>query len=100
MDRQHRVYLYAEIAFYVAGGLVVVGLISKLADVLWPLFVACAVAYLLDPFVDRLEARGLSRERSILVLVVAFLLVATASAIALVPVVAHEVARFSAKVPR
>lgn len=99
-DRQQRVYLYAEIAFFVACGVGTILLISRLSSVLWPLFVAAAIAYLLDPAADRLEARGLSRERAILALVVLALAVLTGIALLLVPIVAHEIALFSRKLPQ
>ena len=100
VSRQERVYFYAEIAFWVAAVAAVVTIISLLAEVLWPLFVAAAIAYVLDPVADRLEARGLSRERAILVIVLVALGAGALLAGLLVPLVAHEGARFAKKAPQ
>lgn len=52
-------------------------IINVLAPVLWPLAVAGVVAYLLDPVVDYLERRRMSRQRAIItVFSLAFLILA------------------------
>src|SRR5512138_1291496 len=56
-----------------------------LAPVIWPLAVATALAYLLDPVVDWLEKRKMKRQRAIIsVFAIALLAVAAISA-AVVP---------------
>ena len=46
--------------------------LSHLANVLWPVVLALAVAYMLDPVLERLVARGLSRPTAALLLLILF----------------------------
>jgi predicted PurR-regulated permease PerM len=70
-----------------------------LAPVIWPLAVAAALAYLLDPVVDWLEKRQMKRQRAIIaVFVVALLAVAGISA-AVVPRVVIETRELAGRVP-
>ncbi len=82
------------------GILVVVGLLTWL---LWPvasmLIAATALAYVLDPVVDRFEQRGRSRELGIVVIfLVAILLVAALVAL-VVPAVASQVTTLAGNIP-
>jgi predicted PurR-regulated permease PerM len=81
---------------------VVIGwwIVSHLAAVLAPVLVALGIAYLLNPVLEALVARGLSRGLAALALLGAFLAVVTGGAIVLVPVVIHEVQEFVAALPQ
>jgi predicted PurR-regulated permease PerM len=76
---------------------VVVGLAVAAPMVSAPLMIAFAIAYLLDPVVDRFEARGVGRTPAIAIILGGFLVVATVAAIFVVPQVVRELAQIPAK---
>jgi predicted PurR-regulated permease PerM len=70
-----------------------------LSPVLWPLAVAGVVAYLLDPMVDFIERKGVSRSRAIVcVFAVAIIIVAGVSA-SVIPPIVNQTREFAARVP-
>jgi predicted PurR-regulated permease PerM len=70
-----------------------------LSPVLWPLAVAGVVAYLLDPVVDFIERKGVSRSRAIVcVFAVAIIIVAGVSA-SVIPPIVNQTREFAARVP-
>jgi predicted PurR-regulated permease PerM len=70
-----------------------------LAPVIWPLAMAAALAYLLDPVVDWLEKRNMRRQRAIItVFAIAVLTVAAISA-AVVPRLVVETRELAGRVP-
>src|SRR4051812_6211629 len=70
-----------------------------LSPVLWPLAVAGVVAYLLDPVVDFIERKGVSRSRAIVcVFAVAIIIVAGVSA-SVIPAIVNQTREFAARVP-
>ncbi|WP_341704271.1 AI-2E family transporter [Ferrovibrio sp.] len=71
-----------------------------LRGILLPFVAAMAIAYLLDPVADRLEARGLSRTLATLLIIALFFAAATALVLVLVPVVQHQLDNFIAHLPR
>ncbi len=72
---------------------VVIGfvILKRLGPVLAPVLVAAAIAYLLDPWVDRLEARGVRRGTAVALILGGFLTVIVLAIMAMVPLVANEV---------
>jgi len=66
-------------------------LVWRLSRVLLPFVLAAGIAYLLNPLIDRLEVRGLSRNRSILLLLLLFLAVTALLAYLVVPLLAGEI---------
>ena len=70
-----------------------------LAPVLWPLAIATVIAYLLDPVVDGLERKGLSRTRAILCVFGIALLLLTAVFGSVGPQVVRETRQLVARVP-
>ena len=58
-----------------------------------------AVAYLIDPWCDRLEARGLSRTWATTVVTLIFALVVLAILLLLVPLAVGQLADFAKRVP-
>src|SRR5579862_5900893 len=73
--------------------------VQILSPVLWPLAIGGVVAYLLDPVVDFLQRKSISRPRAIiLVFLVALLLVATFFA-SVVPQLVAETRQLAARVP-
>lgn len=81
---------------------VVVGywIISHLAHVLAPILVAGGIAYLLDPVLERMVARGMSRALAATVLLVSFLGLVATLGIVLIPIAIHEVQQFITDLPR
>ncbi len=91
VDRQLRFWLIGFAVFLVA--------LYLLRTVLLPFVAGMAVAYLLDPICDRLEAWGLSRTLATTVLTVLFLVVAAAAAVLLIPVLAGQVVSLLERLP-
>ena len=91
VERQLRFWLIGFAVFLVA--------LYLLRGVLLPFVAGMAVAYLLDPVCDRLEAWGLSRTLATTVLTVLFLVVAVAAVVLLIPVLAGQVASLLERVP-
>jgi predicted PurR-regulated permease PerM len=91
VERQLRFWLIGFAVFLVA--------LYLLRTVLLPFVAGMAVAYLLDPICDRLEAWGLSRTLATTVLTVLFLVVAAAAAVLLIPILAGQVVSLLERVP-
>jgi predicted PurR-regulated permease PerM len=83
------------LAFVVIGWVI----LKRLAPVLTPILAAAAIAYLLDPLVERLEGSGMSRISAVAILLVSFLTLITVGFMVLIPLIADDVARFIADVP-
>ena len=80
--------------------LVVLGLVVyELRGVLTPIFTALGIAYLLDPLVDRFEARGVPRGIGITIVLTVLALVVTLFSLLVLPGVIHEVAVFLSDLP-
>lgn len=62
----------------------------SLGNVLLPFVLGAAVAYLLDPVADRLEAMGLSRALSVAIISVCFLLVVVFFGLAVIPTLVRQ----------
>jgi predicted PurR-regulated permease PerM len=78
---------------------VVLALLWLLKSALTPLAVAFVVAYLLDPLIDRFEARRIPRRVAILFLIAISGALALGSAIFLVPKLLQEIANLAVKLP-
>ncbi|MFQ6018388.1 MAG: AI-2E family transporter, partial [Kiloniellaceae bacterium] len=91
VERQLRFWLIGLAIFLVA--------LYLLRGILLPFVAGMAVAYLLDPPCDRLEAWGLSRTLATAVLTIAFLVAAVAAFLLLVPVLAGQVASLLERAP-
>ncbi len=71
----------------------------ELRGVLTPIFTALGIAYLLDPLVDRFEARGIPRGIGITIVLTVLALVITLFSLLVLPGVIHEVAVFLSDLP-
>lgn len=80
---------------------VVIGwvILKRLAPILTPVVAAAAIAYLLDPLVEGLVARGVKRALAVSLLLVSFLVFVTATVLVLVPLLAGDAARFISDLP-
>ena len=64
-----------------------------------PFFIAFALAYLLDPLVDRLVSLKLSRTLSVLFLMLAFFFLALGSVVLLVPILSMQAENLAKNIP-
>ena len=83
------------------GGVVLVCILALflLRAILLPFVVGFAVAYLLDPATDRLEAVGLSRTFATMVIIATFFAVVVTLLLVLYPMLEKQTAGFLARVP-
>ena len=88
-----------QLRFWLIGlGLFVLAL-WLLADMLLPFVVGLAIAYLLDPAVDRLEAAGLPRWLGTTLVLLGFVLVMVLMALLLLPLVQGQVSHLLEVLP-
>ncbi|MEC7640613.1 MAG: AI-2E family transporter [Nitrospinota bacterium] len=85
--------------FYLIVFLVALVLIYLTRRVLTPFFIAFALAYLLDPLVDRMENCKIPRSAGIILLMTAFFLVIFLGGVLLTPVMQTQVEKLTADVP-
>jgi len=83
-------------------GFVVVGwvVLRYAAVVLAPILAALGIAYLLQPVLDRLAARGLSRAVGALAILIVFIGAVVGAVVVLAPRIAHQVGVFISDLPR
>jgi len=74
-------------------------LLHALEQILLPFVAGLAIAYLLDPIADRIEAMGLSRILATIIITVAFFLVVIGVVIVLVPLLQSQIVGIAARVP-
>jgi predicted PurR-regulated permease PerM len=74
-------------------------ILRRLAPVLTPVFAAAGIAYMLDPLVDRLVARGMKRVWAVTLLLVLFLGSVTTVIIVFAPLMVAEAAAFIRDLP-
>jgi predicted PurR-regulated permease PerM len=72
-------------------GLIVVGLLYVLQPVLTPFVVGMGIAYLADPFADRLETKGWSRTMATVFVFVVLTLVLVAMIVGIVPLLVKQI---------
>lgn len=90
----------AVVTALVAGSVWAFGrFLHLLAPVLWPLALGGVIAYLLDPVVDLLEARKISRPRAIALVFATACALVFAVFISFVPQVVGEARQFAERVP-
>jgi predicted PurR-regulated permease PerM len=80
-------------------GMLLLAALFLLKAALTPLIAAFALAYLLDPLIDRFEARKVGRPVAIFVLVGLSMALALASAFFLLPRISHEIAELGHRLP-
>ncbi|HWN66834.1 MAG TPA: AI-2E family transporter, partial [Haliangium sp.] len=96
---QRRILSMVRWLLYLVFVVIAYMVLSRLAPVLAPLLAAAGIAYLLDPLVDWLEARGMRRVLAVGLLMIAFIGVITGCVLVLTPLIAHEVTRFVQELP-
>lgn len=78
---------------------VLLALVWLLQPILTPFVVGIGLAYLGDPLVDRMEARGINRTVGVLVVFVVFSALVATALLVLVPLLLHEVRSLIADIP-
>jgi predicted PurR-regulated permease PerM len=96
---QRRVLTMVRWLLYLAFVVIAYLVLRRLAPVLSPLLAAGGIAYLLDPVVDWLEARGMRRIVAVSLLMIAFLGAITGTVLVLTPLIAHDVTAFVQELP-
>jgi predicted PurR-regulated permease PerM len=96
---QRQVLTMVRWLLYLAFVVIAYLVLRRLAPVLSPLLAAGGIAYLLDPVVDWLEARGMRRIVAVSLLMVAFLGAITSTVLVLTPLIAHDVTAFVYELP-
>ncbi|WMJ68136.1 AI-2E family transporter [Stenotrophomonas sp. 24(2023)] len=85
---------------YVAVFLLVGWVVWLLAPILTPFVMALALAWLGDPLVDRLEARGLSRNTGVVLVFVAMVLLIVGLMLVLVPMIERQITTLLSTLPQ
>ena len=91
--RYHRVFLVA------AGFMLAIWLLRTLASLLAPFVLALVVAYILDPVVDRLQARGLKRPVAVAALILPLLTIVVLAFVFGVPALINQAEDLIQKAP-
>jgi predicted PurR-regulated permease PerM len=89
----------ARMRFWLIGGGVIALLLYLLRAMLLPFVAGLAVAYFLDPAVDKLEARGLSRTLATFIVTAFFFTVLITVIILLLPILQAQIVGFANNVP-
>ncbi|WP_375461321.1 AI-2E family transporter [uncultured Enterovirga sp.] len=88
-----------QVVLWVGAGLVALGVLYLLGDILLPFVVGAALAYLLDPLADRLERIGIGRLGATIVILCLFVLVFVLGLVVLVPIVVNQIVAFAEQLP-
>jgi predicted PurR-regulated permease PerM len=88
-----------QIAFWVAALALLILFLWVFSGVLLPFAAAFVIAYLLDPFADRLQRLGLNRLAATLLILACFVTVLVLILVLIVPVLDHQLAAFIRALP-
>lgn len=88
-----------QVWFWIAGTATVIGLLILFRSILLPFVAAMAVAYLLDPIVDRLQGWKLGRGLATTIALLLFFVLTVSAFLLLAPVLQSQILDFSARVP-
>jgi predicted PurR-regulated permease PerM len=97
--QRRRTHFLLHAVVYLVGIVVLYKILQTLAPILFPVAAAGAIAYLLDPLVDRLEKRGVPRVAAVALILLGFGILVTGVLVLLVPLVASDVKRFATEIP-
>jgi predicted PurR-regulated permease PerM len=91
--------LRRQLIFWSVALLVFIALLWLLNDVLLPFVAAMALAYLLDPLVQRIQRLGVNRSLAAVAIVVLFIGVIVVAAIVLVPILGNQLSSLIDRMP-
>lgn len=92
--------LQRQISFWLLALAAVIGFLYVFSPILLPFVAGMALAYLLDPIADRLEAVGLSRLAATVTILVLFVILFIVALIVILPVLGGQLAGFIENLPR
>ncbi|QDG53859.1 AI-2E family transporter [Persicimonas caeni] len=93
-------YILMRVLFAVIIGYAILWLAEALGTLLFPLLASLVLAYLLHPWIDTIEARGLSRRLSIVVVLAAAFLTLGIVAVFLLPPLIRQLGDVIADIPK
>ncbi|WP_068312293.1 AI-2E family transporter [Polycladidibacter hongkongensis] len=91
--------LQRRISFWLISFAVFVAFLFLFRDILLPFVAGMALAYLLDPIADRLEAMGLNRLLSTVTILLLFLILFVAALLVLIPVLSSQLRSLIVELP-
>ncbi len=91
--------LRRQVIFWLVAFLVFIALLWLLSDVLLPFVAGLAIAYLLDPLVQRIQKVGVNRQLAALGLVAIVIVAFVVVVILLVPVIGEQLSSFIERLP-
>lgn len=89
----------AQAAYWLSGAVVLAAVLWLLGDVLLPFIIGLALAYLLDPIADRLEAAGLSRVLATLLITLVAVIVVLVLIAVLIPLLIGQLVGLAEELP-
>lgn len=98
-ERQDTAPIRRQLRFWLIGGVVVIALMYMVKAILLPFVAGLAVAYFLDPAVDKLEERGMPRTAATALVTGVFFAILIVIIITLYPVLQAQVVGFAINVP-
>ena len=96
---EHGMSLRLQAAFWIGALLFVLLFLWVFSGILLPFILGMALAYLLDPIADRLEAAGMSRFWATITIVLFALLVVALVSLIVVPILVSQLAGFLERLP-
>ena len=91
--------LKRQLLFWIGALAVFIALLWLLSDVLLPFVAGMALAYLLDPLVQRLQNLGIHRAVAAIIIVAVFALAFGLALVLLLPVLGEQIAHFAQRLP-
>lgn len=91
--------LKRQLLFWIGALVVFIALLWLLSDVLLPFVAGMALAYLLDPLVQRLQNLGIHRAVAAIIIVAVFALALGLALVLLLPVLGEQITHFAQRLP-
>ncbi len=98
-ENQRRVLTMVRYLLYLVFVVIGFAILKRIAPILTPVLVAAAIAYLLDPWVDALERRGMRRGTAVALLLGGFITLLVLALMAMIPLVTAEISSFIDELP-
>jgi predicted PurR-regulated permease PerM len=89
-----------QLRAWIVVAIIMLALLWLLSDVLFPFVAGMILAYFLDPLVDKLERRGLSRTLGTTIVLIAFLILLSVFLLLMAPMIYDQAVGFGKNVPK
>jgi len=99
LDNQRRIMTMVRYLLYLIFVVIGFAILKRIAPILTPVLVAAVIAYLLDPWVDALERRGMRRGTAVAILLCGFITLLVLAVAAMIPLVTAEIGDFIEELP-